>query len=683
MGAAIKACFHVPSLEFTSLFMNRPFHILLILSFIFLFINCNKDDEGGQTPSTDIMQLTAARVGSTSLNTTSTVEGIAVDQPVVLSFSHSLDTSSVADAIYLEQIDGTIVPMTFSYLDGYKTVSAKPLESLNANQEYKLTIDNTIRAEAGYTFPGLSFFFRTINPPMFLESLSINGIDMLNGSRIKDIDYHFDIIARFSHEVSTEALEDHVKITAPQAILDFNIEAVAGEERTFKFSSTEAIEGLTKHTLTILGSLQSTEGNPFSTFSRRFYTKLDSSLQFPLISEEELMTLVQEQTFKYFWDFGHPVSGLSRERNTSGNTVTSGGSGFGIMAIIVGIERGFISREQGIERLNTIVNFLGNAQRFHGVWSHWLNGETGDVIPFSSNDNGGDLVETSFLAMGLLTARQYLDTNNPVEQELINDINSLWHSIEWDWHTQGGQNVLYWHWSPNFGWEKNHKIGGWNEALITYIIAAASPTHAIDAEVYHEGWARNGNMINGNEFYDITLPLGNSYGGPLFFEHYTFLGIDPRNLSDQYANYWEQAVNHSLINRAHCIINPNNYVGYGEGIWGLTASDNHEGYSAHSPTNDKGVITPTAALSSFPYTPDESMEAMKHFYYYLGDHLWGEYGFHDAFNPTEGWYANSFLAIDQGPIILMIENHRTGLLWDLFMSCPEIQDGLNKLGFIY
>ena len=407
---------------------------------------------------------------------------------------------------------------------------------------------------------------------------------------------------------------------------------------------------------------------------------LDSTLKYPMITDDELLTKIQQQTFRYFWDFGHPYSGLTRERNTSGDIVTTGGSGFGIMALIVGIERGFITRTEGTGRLETILDFLEPADRFHGVWSHWMNGTTGETIPFSEKDNGGDLVETTFLIQGLLTFRQYLDPGNPDENQLINRINQLWESVEWDWYTRNEQ-VLYWHWSEDYGWEMNHKIRGYNETLITYILAAASSTHGIEASVYHDGYAQNGAIINGKEYYGYKLPLGYDYGGPLFFAHYSFLGLDPRNLEDSYANYMEQNVNHSLINRAYCSDNPKDWVGYSEVSWGLTASDNHQGYSAHSPTNDLGVITPTAGISSIPYTPVESLDAIRHFYYILGDKLWGEYGFYDAFNATEGWWANSYLAIDQGPIIIMIENYRSALLWDLFMSCPEVQSGLTKLGF--
>src|SRR5690606_2708971 len=424
-------------------------------------------------------------------------------------------------------------------------------------------------------------------------------------------------------------------------------------------------------------------GQTYNGLKRPLYTTIDPTPKFPILSDDALLTLVQRQTFKYFWDFAHPSSGMARERNTSGNTVTSGGSGFGLMAIIVGIERGFISRQQGIDRLNDIVSFLETADRFHGAWSHWLNGNTGDALPFSANDNGGDLVETSLLVQGLITFRQYLNASVAAESQLLNRINAFWQAVEWDWYTRGGSNVLYWHWSADKGWAMNLQINGWNESLITYLLAASSPTHPISKAVYSNGWARNGAMRNGNSFEDLTLPLGPNYGGPLFFSHYSFLGLDPRNLSDEYANYWEQNVNHTLINYRYSVRNPKNYVGYGDACWGLTASDGDQGYSAHSPTNDRGVITPTAALSSFPYTPEESMRALKFYYYSMGDRLWGEYGFYDAFNITEEWVANSYLAIDQGPIIIMIENHRTGLLWDLFMSAPEIKSGLTKLGFNY
>jgi hypothetical protein len=404
------------------------------------------------------------------------------------------------------------------------------------------------------------------------------------------------------------------------------------------------------------------------------------------LDDDALLDLVQRQTLRYFWDFAHPACGLARERSNVTpkyglEAVTTGGSGFGVMAIVVGVSRGWIGRAAAVDRLWTMVRFLMKADSYHGIWPHFLNGDTGRTIPFSRKDDGGDLVETSFLIAGLLCARQYFDAADAAETRLRAAIDWLWREAEWSWHTQGGRNVLYWHWSPNNGWSMNHEIRGWNECLITYVLAASAPRYAIAPEVYHRGWADGRDFRNARRFDDIELPLGPDGGGPMFLSHYSFLGLDPRGLSDRYADYGRQCVAHARINRAHCVRNPNGFRGYGEDCWGLTASDSPLGYEAHSPTNDLGVISPTAALACLPFTPEPSLRALRHFYHRLGDRIWGEYGFIDAFSETAGWYADTWLAIDQGPIVVMIENARTGLLWSLLMSCPEIRHGLSRLGF--
>ena len=489
------------------------------------------------------------------------------------------------------------------------------------------------------------------------------------------------IVFSFSEPIDQQSAKNNIVLESPTTSVALNF-SFTNKDSTVTVSPGTPLNYLSAYNFAIGPDLMSKSKKKFgSSVIVKLVTTIDPSDKFPRISDDALLDLIQQQTFKYFWDFAHPASGMARERNSSGDLVTTGGSGFGIMAVIVAMERGFITRQQGLDRLDKILAFLETADRFHGVWPHWINGNTGKVIPFSANDNGGDLVETSFLIQGLLTFRQYLNTSDLTEQLLINRINSLWNAVEWDWYTRGGQDVLYWHWSPDKEWIMNHQIKGYNEALITYFLAAASPTHAINATAYHKGWANNGTISNGKKYYGITLPLGGDYGGPLFFTHYSFLGLDPRNLSDTYANYWTQNVNHSLINHAYCVDNPKKFAGYGDESWGLTASDNQNGYSAHSPTNDLGVISPTAALSSLPYTPENSMKALRFFYYKLGDKLWGQYGFYDAFNLSEAWIANSYLAIDQGPIIVMIENHRSGLLWNLFMTAPEVKPAMNKLGF--
>ncbi len=405
------------------------------------------------------------------------------------------------------------------------------------------------------------------------------------------------------------------------------------------------------------------------------------------MTDEEFLTMVQRSTFRYFWDYAHPISGLARER-LGQDPIAIGGSGFGVMSIIVAVERGFVTRSEAANRILKILNFLyTKAETFHGAFPHWLNGETGKVIPFSQYDNGGDLVETAYLIQGLLTARQYFSGSNTLETQIRDLITNIWNRVEWAWYRKDTtSNFLYWHWSPTFDWQMNMPIQGYNETMIAYLLAIASPTFNIPAKLYKDGWASSSSYVNGGWFYGYKLWVGWNFGGPLFFAHYSFLGFDPRNKKDNYANYFLNNRNHTLINRAYCIDNPKNFIGYNENTWGLTASDDPWGYLAHEPdfgnNRDNGTISPTAAISSIPYTPKESIEALKNFYRNYGSKLYGFYGFKDAFNPTQNWFANSYLAIDQGPIIVMIENYRSGLLWNNFMANPEIPPMLNAIGFV-
>ena len=399
----------------------------------------------------------------------------------------------------------------------------------------------------------------------------------------------------------------------------------------------------------------------------------DSGRKESTLSDAALLERVQRQTFLYFWDGAHPVSGLARDNvgvlsDPENDIVAIGGSGFGAMAIIVASSRTWISRESAVARLTLMLDLLERATCFHGHFPHFMNGSTGAVIPFSRKDDGGDIVE-------------------------------------WNWHTRDGRSVLNWHWSPNNGFSLAHEIRGWNECLLTYVLAAASPRYAIDASVYHDGWAQGRSFLNGKSYYDVELPLGPSYGGPLFFSHYSFCGLDPRGLKDIYADYWRQNTHHVQINFEHCVHNPGKHKGYGPSCWGLTASDDPEGYNVHTPDEftcacgygcgnvagrccrrhapdeDNGVISPTAALSSFPYAPDAAHRAMRYFYDTLGDQLWGRFGFADAFSADINWFSKSYSAINQGPIVAMIENYRTGQLWSLFMKDPDVQAGLRRLGF--
>jgi hypothetical protein len=496
-------------------------------------------------------------------------------------------------------------------------------------------------------------------------SIKIDNIDALTTA----INYNSKTTAaiklNFNNVVNRTSASTYVTIKENGSIIipiNYNYE---NNDSTLVITAASPLKNLTSYTCNATTALQSIKNGSLNVaINVSFITKIDSTDKFPVISDNALLDTIQKRTFKYFWDYGHPVSGLARERsNSTPETVTSGGTGFGIMAIPVAINRNFITRAEGLVRMQKIVGFLKNtAQTFHGAFSHWLNGTTGAVIPFGTKDNGGDLVETSYLMAGLLTTRQYFNGTDAAETTLRNDINILYNNVEWDWYRNGNQNVLYWHWSPNYNWEMNFPIGGWNECLITYIMAASSPTHAIPQVVYKAGFARNGAMVNNANYYGYTLPLGPANGGPLFWAQYSFLGVNPNGLNDVYANYQTQVVNHTKINYEYCKANPKNFFGYSNLCWGLTASDIPNGYSANEPNNDIGVISPTAALSSFPYTPVESMNALKFFYYKLGDKIFKQYGFVDAFS--------------------LIENYRSQLIWNLFTSCPEVKNGMrNVLGF--
>ena len=423
------------------------------------------------------------------------------------------------------------------------------------------------------------------------------------------------------------------------------------------------------------------------------------SVQIQKFTDEQLMTKVQKDALKYFWDFAEPHSMMGRERYHEDNiypdndkhVITTGGSGFGLMTILVGVDRKFISRNEAVTRLNTIADFLAKADRHHGAWSHWIDGETGKTVPFGKKDNGGDLVETAFLVQGIIAVREYFKNGNPEEQILAQKMDELWKGVEWNWYTKGGEKVLYWHWSPTYGWEMNFPLRGYDETLVTYILAASSPTFPIDAETYYKGFARNGSYLTDKKKYNLPLFVKHNgseeFGGPLFWSQYSYLGLDPTGLSDKNIhNYFDLNKNHVLIDYQYCVENPKKFKGYSENYWGLTAGytrneDGSTGYTAHSPNNDNGVINPTAALSSFPYTPKESMNFLR-FIYTQKPQFIGSAGPYDATSINyNNWFTPRYLAIDQGTISPMIENYRTGLLWKLFMNAPEIKNGLNKLNF--
>jgi hypothetical protein len=506
-------------------------------------------------------------------------------------------------------------------------------------------------------------------------------------SSYKNVSLTPQIVVSFSQPVSRSSVASQITLTGATKV---TLEVVFSKgDSTLTISCSLPLAALSYYQLFISSNLGSaTNLKLSSSLNISWLTQIDLKDKFTRISDDALLDSVQKKTIRYFYDFADPASGMARERNSSA-TVTTGGSGFGLMAMVAGINRGFIPRPDGIARFTKIITYLEKADRFHGAWPHWSDGSSGKVIPFSTYDDGADLVETSYMAQGLLTVRQYLTPSDTVGNNLINRITNLYNAIEWDWFRQGDQNVLYWHWSPDYAFKINHALSGYFEGQITYVMAASSPTHGIPLIVYANGFAQNGKIVTNRSIdynnMPYVLPLGDP--SPLFWTQYSYLGLNP-HFSDNYADYWMQNVNATLIDYNYCIQNPHKYAGYGnayslagETCWGLTASDNPTGYGAQSPDNDNGTISPTAALSAFPYAPTQAMEALHFFYYTLGDRMWGPYGFYDAFNLSSPWTATSTLAIDQGPIVVMIENYRSGLLWNLFESAPEVKAGESVLGF--
>ena len=344
------------------------------------------------------------------------------------------------------------------------------------------------------------------------------------------------------------------------------------------------------------------------------------------LDDDALLDMVQQGCFRYYWEVANRESGMALEVVPGDeNLIAVGGSGFGIMALVAGTERNFITRGESVERMLKIVRFLERADRFHGAFPHYLDGRTGRVWPlFGKYDNGGDLVETAFLMQGLLTARQYFDGDSAEEREIRDTITALWNDVEWDWYrkTPDGER-LYWHWSPDHGFHINHPLVGWNETMIVYLLAIASPTHSVPASLYYTGWAGQSDVAvdyrqgwsrttqgdhytNGNTYYGHKLDVGCGTGGDLFFAQFSFLGFDPRGIKDRFTNYFDNNRQLTLINRAYCVDNPRQFAGYGPDCWGLSAGINNGG-GKPQPRSDNGTICCSAALGCFPYTPDESM----------------------------------------------------------------------------
>lgn len=408
-------------------------------------------------------------------------------------------------------------------------------------------------------------------------------------------------------------------------------------------------------------------------------------------TDTDLLDLEQRAAFYFFWYASNPNTGVSLDRMTNPTLGATGSTGFGLTTYPIAVERGWITRTQAAERTLKVLRFYRDtADRFHGFYPHFLNSETGKVIELFDKDNGADIVESAYFFAGALTCRQYFTGADAVESEIRQIATDLYNAADWQFvrrNTAGDtlQNLSWW-WSPTYGFQNGGRVTGFNEAMIVYLLALGSPTHAVPASVYHQGWA--GSYRRNQSHYGIPLQV-ESWSSSLFTYQYTPCWVDFRNKQDAYANYFETSRNATLINRQWCIANTGHYVGYSDSLWGLTACDGpgyspFRGYDARGPfQSDDGTIAPTAALASMPFTPNESLAALRYMFDHHRDGLWGAYGFKDAFNLTANpdWFDPDYIGIDQGPIVIMIENYRSQLIWNLFMSSPEVAAAMAKAGF--
>ena len=513
-----------------------------------------------------------------------------------------------------------------------------------------------------------------------LKKTSLNSI-VFTTNTLRLRNNHIDAIRfSFSDKIDRNSVSNAFSWSAVNPNILFSYE---NNDSTLLIKPGSDLSYLSKYNFGLSKGLKSISGiNLFTSFTLNVITGIDPSLKFPKISDEALLDSVQKASFNYYLEHASTTSGLLGDVSSEAPDArtTFGGTGFALMTFPGAVNRGFITRSQALFKVQQMVSFVNSkVSVYKGVFPAWVNGITGKSQYWNGLD-GWDVPNTAFFIMGMLTVRQYFDGTSAEETKLREDITSLYNKIEWPWY-HNSQNFIYWSYNPTAGWIL--PVRGWVETLVMYVLAAGSPTHPIDKSVYEIGWTRNGNFVNGKQFYGYTLPLGQDYGGQAYLNQFSFLGINPNGLTDQYADYGIQAKNASLIGYEYCKAQHTEYPFYCDSVWGITAGASANGYIQESPSNDQGYIYPSASLASFPYSPVESMKAMKYFYYKLGNLIWTKYGFTDSFSFSVEpyWVSNEVFSYDQMNTIVGIENYRSGLPWKLFTSCPEVQTGLKQLGF--
>ncbi len=388
----------------------------------------------------------------------------------------------------------------------------------------------------------------------------------------------------------------------------------------------------------------------------------------------------QRKIIDYFYTGAHPTTGMAFNHNTVKSILTTGATGFGVMAIIAGVERGWIDRAVAAGHIVKIVRFLKTVKRYEGAWSHWYSPD-GRTVRFGNQVDAGEIVETAFLLGGLLTACEYFDRDNEAEKEIRETTTFFGETVNWRHYVHDGKFYWIWHADKN---EYELPIVGWNECLLVYILAMAAPEpHNVPPSVYRSCWQGYRFAHPGRKTYGYPLPLGtNQYGSCLFLSQYSFLGLDPRRMRDEFACYWTQNLGHTMINRHYCVHEAPSEYKYSELDWGLTACggcSGRPGYKARAPFDDDGVLAPTAAISAFPYTPFYSTQVLLNLKKNFPE-LDGEFGFGISYCPKDHQVNKEYLAIEQAPMAIMMENYRSGLLWNLLMKNENVRKGLQLAG---
>jgi hypothetical protein len=392
---------------------------------------------------------------------------------------------------------------------------------------------------------------------------------------------------------------------------------------------------------------------------------------------------VQEAAVRFYFEEAHPVSGLSQEGAPGwGDTSAVGSTGMGMANIIVGVHRGFVTREQGVALALKMLRFLDQKTETQaGAFAHWMDGTTGAARKFGSNGTAADLVETSFLIQGAILLREYFNGSSAEEREIGAIATRLAAEVQWPQFMvdQPTGPVMMWHWDSVVG-PGELPIRGFHEGMMPYILGIGSQTYPIPAKSFYTGWYHPQHQLGTTRTdFGIEHGLGRGIGWPLFFAHYSHIGFDPRVIRYKGKTYFEHFVDATKVHEAYARSRASEFKGY-DTVWGLAASTSPDGYKAHRPgKDDSGTIATTAALSSMPYLPDAVLNCMESMYLDYGSRIWGCYGFYNAFNPTRDWVGEKYIGIELGPIAPMIENHRSGLLWRLFMQAPEVQRALERL----